>query len=270
MEQKPLNVKEKISDIEKRYKELMGEQTSFSMLLMGIYGAGKTRCSCTGRLPILVDVFDPRGTVIFHTDPFLKQLLGQRKIVLRPFWKEDSKHPSEFDRWQKVWEEDCKNGFLSMFGTYVLDSGTTWIESMTNYIRVKKARGDNLQVQDYIPMYNLIMDVMRISSSQGCDFIYTAHLLPIQDEVTGEVKAEIDTYKRLRSKIPKMFSEKYVVKKEKTSQGINHKLLLHSTGMYEASSQLMAAGNIPNKIDPDIKNLLRMAGLRTDDKSIQW
>ncbi len=168
-----------------------------------------------------------------------------------------------------------------MFGTYVIDSGTSWLEAMANYISRKKGgKRDyllagrtltgNLEIQDYIPMYNMVMDMIKLSSSHGCDFVYTAHLITIEEEVTGSVVAALDTYKRLRSKIPKCFSEKYVLDKRKTSQGPVHELLLHSTGKYEASSQLMASGKLNAIEEPNLKQLLEKAGLPTDDKPINW
>lgn len=265
-----LEATKQVEEIQRMYQEMMGDQVAFSALIAGIQGVGKSTFCCTGRLPILIDVFDPRGTVFIHVHPELKKLYEEKKIIVRPYWNEDSKNPSEYQRWESQWQEDCKSGFLSMFGTYVIDSGTTMIEAMSNYIRKKKARGDNLQVQDYIPLYNTIMDIIKISNSQGCDFLYTGHLLTIQDEVTGEVKAELDTYLRLRSKIPKLFTEKYVLLKEKTSSGPAHVLYTHSTGRYEASSQLAAGGKLPAKVEPNLKALLELVGLPTTDKEITW
>ena len=278
---KILAVTKQIDDIQKAYNTLMGDQVAFACLLMGIYGSGKTRCSCTGRLPILVDVFDPNGTVIFHTDPYLNQLRMERKIILRPFWKEDSQNPTEYKRWEKQWRDDCKSGFLSLFGTYVIDSGTSWIEAMANYISHTKGGTrnysidgkiltGNLEIQDYIPMYNIIMDLIKISSSQGCDLVYNAHLLTIEDEVTGTVVTVLDTFKRLKSKIPKCFSEKYVLMKQLAPDGAKHILLTHSTGKYEASSQLKASGKILSREEPDLKKLLEKAGLPIEDKPIPW
>lgn len=274
-----LKVNKQIDEIDQMYKEMMGDSTAISILLMGIFGSGKTRCACTGRLPILVDVFDPKGTVIFHTDPYLNKLRIEGKIKLRPFWGENSQSPTEYKRWERQWQEDCKSGFLELFGTYVVDSGTTWLEAMANYISKTKGRTydlagrkitGNLEIQDYIPMYNVLMDAIKMTSSHACDFIYTAHLLTVEDEVTGKVTGVMDTYKRLKSKIPKLFAEKYVMNKRETSGGPVHELLIHSTGKFEASSQLMASGKMNDIEEPDLKKLLEKAGLPTEDKPIPW
>ncbi|KKN73976.1 hypothetical protein LCGC14_0395420 [marine sediment metagenome] len=274
-----LEVTKQIEEIQQQYKEMMGDSTAISILLMGIFGAGKTRCACTGRLPILVDVFDPKGTVIFHTDPYLNKLRKEKRIILRPFWAENSQEPTMYKSWEKQWMADCKSGFLSLFGTYVIDSGTTWMEAMANYISKTKGRKydlggkditGNLRIEDYIPMYNIIMDAIKMTSSHGCDFIYTAHLLTIEDEVTQRITAVLDIYKRLKSKVPKLFSEKYVMSKRETAGSPKHELIIHSTGKFEASSQLMAKGGIADIVEPDLKALLKLAGLPVEDKPIPW
>ncbi len=260
-----------VEEIQNLYKDLMGDAViTFSALVKGIEGSGKTLFSCTGRKPILVDLFDPKGSVIFHTHPMLKEMIEKKELLVRPYTKEISTDPTEYIKWQEQWQEDCKSGFLSMFGTYVIDSGTTMLEAMSNYTRKKKGRGDNLAIQDYIPMYNAIMDMIKFSSSQGCDFIYIGHLQQAQDESTGRFVTELDTYKGLKGKIPKLFSEKYCLVKEETSQGVVHKLLTHSTGRFEASSQLAASGNIPAVAEPNLKELLEKAGLSMADKEIVW
>ena len=265
-----LEVNKQVEEIQGMYKEMMGEQVAFSAIVSGIQGVGKSTFACTGRLPILIDVFDPKGTLFIHSHPELKKLLESGQIIIRPYWNEDSKNPTEYLRWEKQWKEDCKSGFFNQFGTYVIDSGTTLIEAMSNYIRMKKNRTDNLAIQDYIPLYNAMMDIVKITSSQGCDFIYIAHMVTIQDEVTGEVKSELDTYKGLRSKIPKLFTEKYVLMKKRSPSGPKHVLLTHSTGQFEASSQFASSGNIPDEVEPNLKELLKLAGLPVDDKPITW
>lgn len=260
----------------------------FSALVKGVEGSGKTRFACTGRLPILVDVFDPKGYVIYETDPVLKQLREEKKLIVRFYTKEDSQNPSEFAKWNSQWQKDCKEGFLSLFGTYVLDSGTSWMEAMANYISVKKGRKynlggvlltGNLEIQDYIPMYNMVMDLIKITSSQGCDFVYLAHLIRVpvmqqnhkgEMQETGQTITELDIYNRLKSKVPKLFSEKYCMVKKPTSDGARRVLITDATGEYEASSQLKASGKINAQEEPDIKKLLEKAGLPIEDKPLLW
>ena len=59
-----LEARRRIEDIQKVYNEVMGDNLGgFSALVKGVEGSGKTRFACTGRLPILVDVFDHRRMI---------------------------------------------------------------------------------------------------------------------------------------------------------------------------------------------------------------
>lgn len=286
-----LEAQKRIEQIRAEYIASTGENTSFSALIKGVEGSGKTRLAATGRLPILVDLFDPKGYVLYHSDPILKQLMEEKKIIVRFFTKEDSKNPTEYKRWETQWMQDVKSGFLKLFGTYVLDSGTSWMEAMANYI-IRKKGGKrlyqiepgvnltgNLEIQDYQPIYNLVMDMIKMSSAQGCDFIYLAHLVrvPVMERtLTGELQetgrtiTEMDIYNRLKSKVPKLFSEKYCMIKKPSREGVKHILLLESTGEYEASSQLKASGKLNAEEEPDLKKLLTKAGLPAEDKPLIW
>ena len=252
------------------YNQLMGTEVNFSALVMGLFGVGKSTFLGTGRLPILIDSFDPRGTIVFHTDPFLNDLRESKKIIIRPYWDEVSDKPKMYAAWEKQWLDDCKSGFIGKFGTYAIDSGTTQLEAMTNYIRVKKGRGDNIQIQDYLVIYNMIRDVIKISSSQGADFFYTGHLVDDKNDLTGEITAVLDTYSRLKSRIPILFTEKYTLCEKQIPGGIQKILLTQSKGRFRASTQLGAKGIFEIEEEPNIKKLLIKAGLPTEDKPIPW
>ena len=267
-----LEAKRMAEEYQRLYSELVGSRQSFSCLVMGLFGAGKTTFACTGRLPILVDTFDPNGTIIFQTDPFLRDLVQKGALVTRTFWNESTHSPTEYQKWEKIWQDDCKSGFIGRFGTYCIDSGTTQLEAITNYIAYKKGRGDNLQIQDYPIIYNIIRDIVKISSSQGADFIYTGHLVDARNDLTSEVMAELDTYQRLKSRLPLLFTEKYVIMEKQTSKGVEHILLTEPRGRFRASTQLGAKGIFKAEEVPNIKELLKKAGMQSEDKPLpkEW
>ena len=261
-----LQANKKASELIKVYNSLIGEQTNFSALIMGLAGSGKTTLLTTGRLPLLVDHFDPRGTVVFRTDPTIRSLIEKGAIVVRPFWNERSTAPTEYARWEKQWMEDIKSGFLNSFGTYAIDSGTTHLEAMTNYICSKKGRGDNLQIQDYPVIYNMLRDIIKISSSQECDFLYTGHLVDVENLLTSEITAELDTYSKLKSRVPILFTEKYVMFEKAVPSGNKRLILTGKKGRFRASTQLGAKGIFDLEEEPNIKALLKKAGLPITDK----
>jgi hypothetical protein len=107
-----------------------------------------------------------------------------------------------------------------------------------------------------------------MSSAQECNFIATAHLVNQQDELTGEVIAELDTYKTLKSRVPILFTEKYVLQTKETSTGVERYLLTQPKGRYRASTQLGKDGIFDREEIPDLKLLMQKAGLDVSDKPL--
>ena len=249
-----------------RIKGMREESTwnTFSALVMGAYGSGKTSLFRTARLPVLLDSFDPKGTVV------LEDMEREGKIIIRRFWDEDSSRPSQYIRWRRLWEEDLRTGTLEKFGTYGIDSITTFIEALTNYIAAMKQRDSNIPIErDYSIIYNHVRDVVKKSSSAGCDFIITAHIAMDRDEISGEYIVELDTYKRLKTRLPILFSEKYVVDRRIGKDGKPKVVLLTGPqGKYRGSTQLGKDGKFEIEEEPDIKSLLRKAGLPDSDKPL--
>jgi len=258
---------DKIQDLQTFYENMKGVDTNFSCLIMGLFGVGKTTFCCTGRLPVLIDSFDPRGTVVIESDPKLRELREKGGIIIRPFWSEQSAKPVEYDRWEKAWQEDIKSGFLKNFGTYAIDSGTLHLQALVNQYAKRRGRIDGqLQIQDYPVIYNILLDVIQLSSSQGCDFIYTGHLVDEVDEVTKGIRSERDTFSKLKSRIPIMFTEKYVLRKKQTSKGVARELLTVDEGRFRASTQLGAQGKLLPIEVPNLKEILKKVGFPIEDK----
>jgi hypothetical protein len=258
----------RLKEIRERYSQ-ESSINNFSALIQGLPGSGKTSLAATGRLPVLIDSFDPLNTLV------LRDEVKKGDVVVRAFWNESSKNPTEYGRWEKMWDKDTSTGFIGMFGTYVIDSTSTWIDCLTwEYCR-RKGRANNMpEIQDYPIIYNIIKDHIKISATQGADFILTAHLIAYQDEISGRTYSEIDTYKKLKSRIPLLFTEKYVTtakevpKTKENPSGIKHVLLTSAAGRYNASTQLGKNGIFDAEEEPNIKALLKKAGLSTEDKKI--
>lgn len=260
-----LDLTKRIEEIRNMYKD-SDIRGTFSCLVMGLFGAGKTSFIATGRKPILIDSFDPKGVIV------LDDQIESGDVLVRPWWNERSDRPTEYSRWEKQWEKDIASGFLANFGTYAIDSLTTLIEALANETAKRKGRindpkhDGNLAIQDYIPLYNNVRDIIKMSSAQGCDLVVTAHLVSESDEVTGEITAELDTFKRLKSRVPILFTEKYVITEKPIQGGVRHLLLTSSKGRFRASTQLGRNGKFLQEEEPDIKKLLEKAGFSTEDK----
>jgi len=256
-----LEAKKKVADLQALYKELMGAEQNFSALVMGIFGVGKTSFIASGRKPVLIDSFDPMGTVV------LREEVEKGDVVIRPWWNEKSDNPLMFEAWYEQWEDDCRTGFLKNFGTYGIDSVTTLIQALANRTSKTKGRAAGILAQgDYNPMYATMRDIVKISSTQGCDFICTGHLVMMQNELTSEITAELAVYKGLKMQIPLLFTEKYVLRTGRSSSGAVYELLTRPDGVYHASTQLGCKDKFDAIEKPDMKHLLEKAGLPTTDK----
>lgn len=259
-----LDIEKRISEIRDMYKETVGDENNFSILLKGLEGSGKTSTICTAPKPILIDAFDPRCHII------VKQLLKPNEYLLRPFWDEKTSKPTQYSRWEAMWERDLASGFLDNFGTYAVDSVTTFTQSLSNQVSKAEGRSQGkLAIQDYNIIYGVIRDLVKMTSAQAnCVFIMTAHLVNDRDDLTGEIIAELDLYKRLKSQLPLLFTEKYVMTSKETSSGVKYQLLTRPTGRFRASTQLGAMDKFEMYEEPDISKLIKKAGLKIEDKPL--
>jgi len=261
----PEEIKERVGDIRNIYDDQRGEFKAFSAIVMGESGVGKTKLACSGRLPILIDSFEASTAVVI--EQFYPEELKRGDIMIRSFWNESSKNPTEFRRWEEQFDRDTEDNFLSHFGTYVIDSMTTWVDTIAHYVSNSNNRPNGtLAIQDYPVIYDYVKDTIKIAGAQGCDFVLTAHLLLNQDEATGRLLAELKTYKQLKVDIPLLFTEKYVLQKVMKSKEVIYELLTTSAGRYTASTQLGANGKLSNVENPNLKEILKKVGYSTEDK----
>ena len=266
-----LEAKAKASKMKQIYAELMGDQIRFSCLLRGPEGTGKTTCSCTGRMPIVVESFDPLGTTILHTTPKFKKMQDEGNLIVNAWWGESSEKPWIYKAFDKHWQEICKSGFLNHVGTYVFDGHSGIQRSISNYMRFSRAayrknRTDILAQGDYPVIYNVIYDFVNITATHGCDVVYVAHTEMDKDELTGEILAQVHAYKSLKVDLPSMFTEKYTLLKKMSGGKPHHYLLTNDQGRHRASTQLGAHGKFDLEEEPNLKVLLKKAGLSTEDK----
>jgi|WetSurMetagenome_2_1015567.scaffolds.fasta_scaffold43474_2 hypothetical protein len=255
-------------DVQKRFEEIRAQYSvsleHFTALVSGFWGTGKTTLLATGRLPVLVDSFDPKGPIV------LRKAISEGKVLVRDWSGDNSKSPSKYKAWEDQWEKDIDDKFLTNFGTYAIDSYTTFQPAMVNYIGMKNKRPQGQIAQgDYLPLYATLRDIIGRTSEQGCDFIMTAHLQYDKDEYTGEILANIDAFKKLVSEIPLLFSERYVINKEQSGKDkYIYELLTNDKARFRASSRLNSEGIFKPIEEPNIKKLLEKAGFNTQDKPL--
>jgi len=247
-------------------------QKRFSALITGETNAGKTYILRTARKPIHIDSFDPGGTKC------IRDLIESGDVIADTQWESDDPYePKAFANWMKATDLRFQIGYYEQFGTYCIDSATTFGEAVMSYQLGNKSRAGEAPQRniDYMPqktyMTNYIKKLMRLP----CDFILTGHLREIKklislDTKTGiareDIKYRFYTVGQAVVTIPLLFDEIYVIIGDEGRQGPKREMLIDSLGTYIARSRLKQNGLLNAIEPPDIKALLKKAGFSTDDK----
>ena len=250
-------------------------QKRFSAIVTGETNAGKTYLLRSARFPIHIDSFDPGGTKCL-LDLIRNDKNPNGQIVADTSWEtEDPFTPKAFAEWMKVTNIRLTTGYFNMFGTYCLDSLTTFGKAAMNYqLNMKNRPGEVPQHRhDYNPQKTFIENYIRKLMNLPCDFIVTGHLKEIEelrhiDAMTG-IKT-MDTKYRLYITgqavitIPLLFDELYTIIGKGNPP--KREMLVDSLGKYIARSRLKQNGKLDAIEEPDIKKLLKKIGLKWTDK----
>jgi len=259
-----LEIKKSIEEIKKRYAEDPRQQ-AFNALILGEHGSGKTFLLRTARKPVHIDSFDPGGS------KGLRDYIEKGEIVVDARWEaEDPLKPFAYDEWRRVMEDRIRMGYFDHFGTYCLDGSTTWSEAIMNKI-LKRAgiAGDPPRwAKDYVPQKIEIRNWLKRCLALPCDFILTGHLEGYPDDVTGGMSYRFMTTGKGTITIPLNFDEIYVMSPRETSKGVEYRILTEATGRDVARSRLSKGGKLGIYEKPDLKEILKKAGMSTEDKPL--
>jgi hypothetical protein len=257
-----LNIQKEFDAIKSMY-HADPRQGTFNALVLGTCGSGKTRLLSTCRKPVLVHSFDPGGSKTLR-DGIAK---GEILVDTR-FEAEDYKRPSAYPAWEKEFERLTKLDIFSNIGTYAIDSLTLFSDACIHELLKKVGRaGGQMQKQDWGVFLNTIRDCLQAALNLPCDVVVTGHLNINKDETTGRTEAGVLIAGQSAERLPLLFDEMYIACAKEVAKGVEYNLVTANTGYYRAKTRI---GN--NKFDlyekPDIKALLRKAGLPTEDKPL--
>jgi len=266
----PYDAQAELEKVKKHYAS-DSMQKRFSAIVTGESNTGKTYLFRTARFPVHIDSFDPGGTKC------LKQWIKSGDIVVDTSWEtEDPFNPKVFAEWKKVNEIRLKIGYFDQFGTYGIDSLTTFAQAAMNAQLALKGRAGEapLHRQDYNPQKIEIENRIRRLMNLPCDFIITGHLkeerrLISIDKSSGAKQEEVTHRLHITGQavitVPLLFDELYVL----IGKGVNprRKMLIDSLGEYIARSRLKGGDKLVAEEEPDIKGLLKKVGLNWEDKA---
>jgi len=262
---------EKFLEIMKTVKELQDayasdpRQKSFNALILGESGSGKSFLIRTARKPVHIDSFDPGGTKA------LRDLIDAGEIIADVRWEaEDPSDPSVFREWKKVMKNRIKTGYFDYFSTYIIDSATTWSESiMNNILRIAGLAGNPPRwSHDYLPQKTEIRNWIRICLDLSCDFLMTGHLEGLKDDVSGGMSYRFMTTGKGVVTLPLLFDEIWVMDPKETSAGVEFRILTQSTGRHLARSRLARGGLLDTYEKADIKAILKKVGISHKNKKL--
>jgi len=241
------------------------KQKSFNALILGELGTGKTFILRTARKPVHIDSFDPGGTKC------LQEYIDKGEIIADTrFESEDRLNPSVYQLWKTEFERRRAMGYFDNIGTYVIDSSTSWAEAVMNRILQKAGIAGQAPrfTKDYTPQKTEIFNMLSRSLDLSCDFILTGHLEQYEDAVDKTIRYRYMVTGKGTIIIPTKFDEIYILVPKETSEGVNYRLLTKNTGTYTARSRLSKGGLLDTYEKPDIKEILRKAGMDTSDKPL--
>lgn len=231
-------------------------------LVYGQSGTGKTFSLRTARKPLFVDSFDPGGSVV------LADLIDRGEAIVRTeFEIEDPKRPSAFQKWDSSLDEIEKSGLMQRFGTYVLDSATTWGQACLNLVLAKAGRaGGTPQQNDWYPQMNLMEAGIRRIFSFPCDIIFICHNDTQKDEIIGKITRAPMLTGKSKTRIPLLFSEVYYSDVRRTSKGSEYVWQLQADNTNQAKSRLcgLARKNL-DFVPQNYKALMQALGRPYDD-----
>jgi|TARA_R100000093_G_scaffold18960_5_gene11047 hypothetical protein len=237
----------------------------FNSLIYGYMGTGKTTILGTARKPVLIHSFDPGGEKVL-----VDQIKKGEVMVNSSFQHEDAKRPTTYRSWEKEFDRlRHMEGFFESIGTYALDSVTTWSEALMNAILKSNGRAAGIpQMQDYLVQINTLRDAIKLITSIPCDVILTGHVDSEKDEVTGRLTTGVMITGKLKEKLPLLMDEVYMATSKESSKGVEYSILTRNTGLYKARTRLGRNKIFDTYEEPNIKALLRKAGIDDSDKSL--
>jgi len=266
-----MDIQIEVEKLQKMYQE-DPRQKSFNALILGELGSGKTYLLRTCRLPVHIDSFDPGGTKC------LRDEIAKGEIVVDSRYEsEDPMKPSMYKLWKSEIKQRIREGYFDMFGTYCLDSSTTWGEAIMNWRLAQEDLAGQAPrfTKDYTPQKMEIRNYIRKLIDLPCDVIITGHLEAIKEtkEVKGEAVVTGIKYRYLTTGkgqiiLPTLFDEVYIMDPKETSAGPEYRILTNACGAHLARSRLGKGGVFKVHEEPDIKKLLKKAGLSIEDKPL--
>lgn len=122
--------------------------------------------------------------------------------------KVSKKQSEQYVKWEKDFETRRGDGYFDPFDWICLDSCTTFLDIIMDYVLTVNGRpGEWPNQDDYGPQMVTFVNVIRTLVGMGKSIYCTGHLLLEKDEKYGRIINMMMMTGRLRGKIPLLFSD---------------------------------------------------------------
>ena len=264
-----LSIKKEAEYIKKLYEEDPRTNT-FNAIIHGPIKIGKTSLARTCPKPVLVHSFDPGGTDVLRDMIASGEILADTRFEI-----EDPFKPKACRLWEDEFNNLLRKDFFSYVGTYIIDSMTTWAQTiMYEVIRraalKKKDRnpGEAPRKQDWMPQMAFIENYMRKFLSLPCHCILMGHSdQPTDEEGNAVGDLGIMITGKLRERVPALFSEIYYLRM-KDYRTETRELLVKPVYRIQVGTRLGNGGKLDKTEPPDIKKIMKKVGLSAADKPL--
>jgi hypothetical protein len=241
-------------------------------LLLGIKGYGKTTVVATARKPIWICSFDPGGTLTIRDEMKAGGIFADTR-----YEKENLRSPTAFNMWEKDFVEMEKNGFFNQLGTYVIDGGYLWMESLLAKQRLSfhgpivndVLTSDQLKGKDLRNLFGYFLEAnlhwTRRLLNIPCNVIFTCHIDKYTDPLTGETETSLlCPGQKSVERVPIPFPEVWVLRKERDTG--KRYLLTGEEGSWRGSTRIGNKGKLALHEPADVCAILKKCGYPTDPR----
>lgn len=197
-------------------KSVTGTKGS-NILIFGGTGGGKTSQFLTLKGKKFAYLFDPNAidTLAGYDVDYEEFLPDQLDLRVHSLKKKTAPTPGKsmptscsYQAWENHFEDSLESGFFDDYENIMIDSLTTFSDSvMDEVLRINGREGQWPQQDDYGPQMNAITKVMRVLTAMGKTVYVTGHYEMMKDKVTERLFFQPLVTGRLKTKLPLLFSQ---------------------------------------------------------------
>lgn len=230
-------------------------ENSFSALLVGEVGTGKTVMCETLPGKTLIHSFDPRGL------ESIEQSIKDKDILPDVRWEKSTASKPLAGAWRQEFNRLKRDNIFKEFDNYVIDSYTFFSQMFIDQIAKENSRKNGLlTLPDWQTLGNIIKDSLKECCALPCRFILTAHIIALTEtDMTGKERVTAYTIyanPKLQLYIPTLFSEVYCLRTKTIGGKPTRELITDRYQNYLAKTRKGRGGKFNLVEKPDFSILL--------------